>query len=132
MHACAAALTRSNGMHACVRRGDFTNMNGGPQRDHQFHREGLSADGVFDGYNRRPFPYLGVDRIVSAAAAQRIIDDLNALPPYSVTTVYVTFSPEFKAEIVGKVLEDGRNAEDVIKDMAGHGTHFHWEAALPD
>jgi hypothetical protein len=98
--------------------GDFSNMNGGSfAPDHSSHRTGNSADGWFDGYNAR-----------NAATATTIIGHINTHGT-RIRTVYVTFAPGsvFANAIAGVELDDGRAATDVIRNYAGHTTHFHWE-----
>lgn len=97
--------------------GDFSNMNGGPFPPHQTHRTGNSADGWFDGYNAR-----------NAATAATIIGHLNTHGT-RIRAVYVTFASgsEFANAISNVILNDGRAATDVIRNVGGHTTHFHWE-----
>jgi Carboxypeptidase regulatory-like domain len=98
--------------------GDFSNMNGGSfAPDHQTHQTGNSADGWFNGYNAR-----------DAAVAQTIIGHLNTHGA-RIRTVYVTFAANsaFANAIANVTLNDGRRANAVIRNVAGHTTHFHWE-----
>jgi hypothetical protein len=97
--------------------GDFSNMNGGPFPPHQLHQTGNSADGWFANYNVR-----------NAATASTIIGHLNT-HGRRIRTVYVTFAPNstFANAIANVTLNDGRAASAVIRSVAGHGTHFHWE-----
>lgn len=98
--------------------GDFSNMNGGSfAPDHQTHQTGNSADGWFAGYNAR-----------NAATAATIIGQLNTHGT-RISTVYVTFGAqsEFANAINGVTLNDGRAATDIIRNIGGHTTHFHWE-----
>lgn len=97
--------------------GDFSNMNGGPFPPHGSHRTGNSIDGWFDGYNAR-----------NASTAATIIGHLNT-HGRRIQTVYVTFAPgsAFANAIAGVTLADGRAATAVIRNAAGHTTHFHWE-----
>lgn len=97
--------------------GDFSNMNGGPFPPHQTHRTGNSADGWFAGYNVR-----------DATTAAMIIADLNTYGK-RIHAVYVTFTPQsiFANAIKTVTLVDGRSAPAVIRNVAGHTTHFHWE-----
>lgn len=97
--------------------GDFSNMNGGPFAPHQTHRTGNSADGWFAGYNAR-----------DANTAATIIGHLNT-HGRRISAVYVTFAPGsvFANAIANVILNDGRAASNVIRNVAGHTTHFHWE-----
>ena len=98
--------------------GDFSNMNAGSfAPDHQTHRTGNSADGWFTNYNVR-----------DAGTAATIIGHLNT-HGLRISRVYVTFTPTsaFATAINGVVLNDGRQANQVIRNVGGHGTHFHWE-----
>lgn len=97
--------------------GDFSNMNGGPFAPHQSHRTGNSADGWFDGYNAR-----------DANTAATIIGHLNT-HGQRITSLYVTFAPgsSFANAIANVTLDDDRAATSVIRNVAGHTTHFHWE-----
>ncbi|BCJ48852.1 hypothetical protein Asp14428_03270 [Actinoplanes sp. NBRC 14428] len=95
--------------------GDMSNMHGGTFAPHQTHQVGHSADGWFAGYNAR-----------NAATAATVVAQLNA-NGLRITQVYVTFTPAFQAAIQGVVLTDGRQAVNVIRNVAGHDTHFHWE-----
>jgi hypothetical protein len=95
--------------------GDMSNMNGGTFAGHNTHRTGNSADGWFAGYNAR-----------NAATAQTVIDQLN-VHGTRISRVFVTFTPAFQQAIQGVQLDDGRDADDVIRNVAGHTTHFHWE-----
>ena len=99
--------------------GDFSNMNGGPFPPHGTHRTGNSADGWFPGYNDR-----------NAATAATIIGHLNTHGT-RIRTVYVTFAEgsPFANAIANVNLQDGRQATDVIRNVGGHTTHFHWEIA---
>jgi hypothetical protein len=97
---------------------DMSNMHGGDfTPDHKSHRHGLSADGHFANYNKR-----------DATTAKTIIAQLNNAGT-RVTTVYVTFTPEFSKAIQGVKLNDGRLATSVIRNLNGHKTHFHWEVS---
>jgi hypothetical protein len=99
--------------------GDFSNMNGGNFPPHQAHRTGNSADGWVAGYNAR-----------NAATAATIVGHLNT-HGRRITAVYVTFTPTstFAAAIASVTLTDGRRARDVIRNVGGHTTHFHWEVS---
>ncbi|MBW7886348.1 MAG: hypothetical protein H3C34_27725, partial [Caldilineaceae bacterium] len=106
--------------HFGVTVGDISNMNGGAFAPHQTHRTGNDVDGWFAGYNNR-----------DAATAATIIGHLNdATYGSNITTVYVTYQQvngnAFWTAIKDVVLNDGRNARDVIRPLGGHGTHFHW------
>ena len=92
-------------------------MNGGPFPPHQLHQTGNSADGWFAGYNLR-----------NAATAATIVGQLNAYGT-RITNVFVTFAAgsAFASALVGVQLDDGRMADQVIRNVAGHTTHFHWE-----
>ena len=96
---------------------DFSNMNGGVFPSHSSHRTGNSADGWFAGYNAR-----------DAATAAEILHHLNTHGT-RIRAVYVTFAPnsEFANAIAGVVLDDGRLATSVIRNIGEHRTHFHWE-----
>jgi len=97
--------------------GDFANMNAGSFAPHQTHQTGNSADGWFNGYNQR-----------DAATAAAIIGHLNTFGT-RIRTVYVTFTPTgaFATAIANVTLNDGRAANQVIRNVGGHTTHFHWE-----
>jgi hypothetical protein len=98
--------------------GDFSNMNAGSfAPDHASHQTGNSADGHFAGYNDR-----------NAATAATIIGHLNTHGT-RIRTVYVTFTPTsaFATAIANVTLNDGRAANQVIRNHGGHTTHFHWE-----
>ena len=98
--------------------GDFSNMNGGSfVPDHTSHQTGNSADGWFDGFNAR-----------NAATAATIIGQLNTHGT-RIQTVYVTFAAgsTFANAIANVTLNDGRLANTVIRNWAGHTGHFHWE-----
>lgn len=100
--------------------GDFSNMNGGRFRPHTTHRTGNDIDGHFDGYNAR-----------NAVTAQRIIANLNDDTFGSrISIVYVTFravdNDPFWLAIKDVQLDDGRIANDVIRPIGGHTTHFHY------
>jgi hypothetical protein len=99
--------------------GDFSNMNGGPFAPHASHRDGIDADGFFDGYNAR-----------NAATAATIIGHLNQAEGSRISMVFVTFQATagnaFFDAISGVTLSDGRAASAVIRPVAGHTTHFHW------
>lgn len=100
--------------------GDLTNMNGGAFLPHPTHREGLEADGWFEGYDAR-----------DAATAQRILGYLND-PAYGsrIQSVFVSFDSARQAQFWDAIREatlaDGRPAANVIRNVAGHETHFHW------
>jgi len=97
--------------------GDFSNMNGGSFPPHQTHQTGNSADGWFNGYNAR-----------DAVTAATIIGQLNT-HGLRIREVYVTYAPtgSFANAIANVILNDGRAATDVILNVGGHTTHFHWE-----
>ena len=98
--------------------GDFSNMNAGSfAPDHQTHQTGNSADGWFSGFNDR-----------NAATATTIIGHLNTHGA-RIRAVYVTFAPNsaFAMAIANVALDDGRAANQVIRNVGGHTTHFHWE-----
>jgi hypothetical protein len=97
--------------------GDFSNMNGGPFPPHQAHQTGNSADGWFANYNVR-----------DAGTAATIIGQLNTHGT-RIRAVYVTFASNsaFANAIANVMLNDGRAATAVIRNVAGHTTHFHWE-----
>jgi hypothetical protein len=99
--------------------GDFSNMNGGPFPPHASHDTGLDADGWFPGYNA-----------LDAATAATIIGHLNAPNGSDIAAVFVTFeqiaTDPFWQAIKDVLLNDGRQARDVILPVGGHTTHFHW------
>ncbi len=96
--------------------GDFSNMHGGSfEPDHSSHRDGTSADGWIDGYDRR-----------DADVAQRLIDIVNALGR-RIRLCYVTFTTAFANAISGVTLADGRAATQVFLDLGDHADHFHFE-----
>jgi hypothetical protein len=97
--------------------GDFSNMNAGRFPPHNAHQRGNSADGWFANYNER-----------NATTAATIIDHLNEYGR-RIQTVYVTFQPgsAFALAIANVNLNDGRAANQVIRNVGGHTTHFHWE-----
>lgn len=100
--------------------GDLSNMNGGAFLPHTTHLEGLEADGWFEGYDAR-----------DAATAQRLLGYLND-PAFGsrIRSVFVSFDSARQARfwdaIRETVLADGRQASNVIRNVAGHETHFHW------
>lgn len=100
--------------------GDLSNMNGGAFLPHATHREGLEADGWFEGYDAR-----------DAATAQRLLGYLND-PDYGsrIHSVFVSFDSARQAPFWDAIREatlaDGRQAADVIRNVTGHETHFHW------
>ncbi|WP_159916005.1 carboxypeptidase-like regulatory domain-containing protein [Pantoea sp. 18069] len=101
--------------------GDFSNMNAGSfAPDHASHATGRDADGWYAGYNAR-----------DAAAAKKMIALLNTPGVGSkVKIVYVTHTPSsgnaFHDAYKDVTLADGRKARSVIRNYAGHRTHFHW------
>jgi len=105
--------------------GDISNMNGGTfQPDHATHRDGVSVDAWFEGYNAR-----------NAATAAQLIEFLNDDTYGSqIRQIYATFNPApgnaFFDAIDGVVLDDGRQAVNVFRNVAGHDTHFHMELIL--
>ena len=98
--------------------GDFSNMHAGSFRpDHASHQTGLDADGIFDGYLSR-----------NASTAQTILGHLNSEQGGNIERVFVTFSSSgsFANTINGVTLTDGRLATDVIHQLGGHETHYHY------
>jgi hypothetical protein len=97
--------------------GDFSNMNAGRFPPHQTHQTGNSADGWFSNYNER-----------NATTAATVIGHLNQYGR-RIRSVYVTFQPSsaFAVAIANVNLNDGRAANQVIRNVGGHTTHFHWE-----
>lgn len=93
---------------------DYSNMNGGYTPDHSSHRTGNDADGRFAGYLAR-----------DAATAATIIGHLNTYGT-RIQMVFVTFTPAFAGAIANIVLNDGRRATDVIRNIVNHVDHFHW------
>ncbi|MNH38745.1 hypothetical protein D3C79_998250 [compost metagenome] len=88
--------------------------------DHRSHASGLDADGWYAGYNAR-----------DAAAAQRMLTLLNAAGVgRKVETVYVSHTARsghaFYDAYKDVTRADGRKAKSVIRNYAGHQTHFHW------
>ena len=100
--------------------GDFSNMNGGRFPPHKGHQNGTDVDGWFSGYNS-----------LNAAAANKIIEHLNADGGEKIITVFATYpgkqTGEFYKTIKDVTLADGRKATSVIKYLGGHKTHFHWK-----
>ncbi|QKV54873.1 carboxypeptidase-like regulatory domain-containing protein [Comamonas antarctica] len=101
--------------------GDFSNMNAGSfAPDHRSHTSGGDADGWYSGYSAR-----------DAAAAAKMIAMLNT-PGVGkkVKLVYVSHTPRprnaFYDAYKDVTLADGRRADHVIRNYAGHDTHFHW------
>jgi len=104
--------------------GDFSNMNGGHIAPHKSHKYGVDVDGWFSGYNSR-----------DANVAKKIIEQLND-PFYGkkITVVYATFAEGFAQGLKDEnqkdiILSDGRRASNVIVNLGGHDTHFHWKIA---
>lgn len=99
--------------------GDISNMNGGPFAPHASHRQGVDADGHFEGYNNR-----------DADVAATMLGHLNATYGPRIQVVFVTYAQEpddpFWTAIRNVELDDGRRARDVIRPLGGHTTHFHW------
>ncbi len=101
--------------------GDFSNMNAGAfAPDHRSHASGMDADGWYAGYNAR-----------DAAAAEKMLTLLNAAGVgRKVETVYVSHTARtgdaFYDAYKDVTLADGRKAKSVIRNYAGHKTHFHW------
>jgi hypothetical protein len=108
-----------------VRFGDRSKMNGGPFPQHMAHQKGLSADGWFEGYDRK----VGGHWVTTAAAAKEMIAMLNDVQEGArIGHVYVTMSPAFdKVVDDAGYLQDHRLASNVITELAHHDTHFHWE-----
>ena len=103
---------------------DFSDMNGGQFAPHKSHNKGMSVDAYFRGY---------VDR--STATADRLINILNDEEFGSrIKKVLVTFSKDlsFFDAIHGVVLDDGRLADQVIRNWKGHEDHFHLEILPSD
>jgi hypothetical protein len=103
--------------------GDLSNMNGGAFAPHATHQEGLEVDGWFEGYDAR-----------DAATAERLLGYLNDRDYGSrIQAVFVTFDRTRQAAfwdaISTATLADGRQAADVIRNVASHDTHFHWVVA---
>ena len=105
--------------------GDFSNMNGGFFIKHKSHKDGIDADGRFEGYNAR-----------NAATAAKIIELLNSSGAGNkIKVVYVTHArvkgDPFYDAIKDVKLNDGRPAVRVIKHADDHDTHFHMNAQTP-
>lgn len=115
------AVTRDVCKLVSVKWGDFSNMNAGSfAPDHSSHTAGKDVDGWYDGYNSR-----------DAAAAAKMIALLNTTGVgKKVKIVYVTHTAAsgnaFFDAYKDVTLADGRKAKSVIKNYAGHTTHFHW------
>jgi len=106
--------------------GDFSNMNAGSfAPDHRSHSSGLDADGWYSGYNA-----------IDAAAAVKMIALLNS-PGVAANVEYVLVSHTprsgnaFYDAYKDVTLIDGRKAKNVIRNYAGHDTHFHWSMYRP-
>jgi hypothetical protein len=95
---------------------DFSNMNGGRFVPHDSHRRGIDVDATVGSFSNK-----------DAAAAQALIDILNGTVGSSIQLIGTTFPPvgEFAAVLNQTILDDGRNASDVVRQWADHNTHFH-------
>lgn len=56
-----------------------------------------------------------------------MIDFLNSPSGAGVSRIGVTFTPAFKTAISNVTLSNGVKATTIIRDWAGHSTHFHFD-----